>query len=168
MFYNKTKQTKKKITTRILKSRQNSGVLSRKGEEFRIEWLSGTEISFLFAFRNWYHKLKDVLMEDLIRGGVLPFREALSYMVGQDSASWNPWLWDPQHKNERTVNRGVTFGVEWGAFHIHVNFNLFGKQDAFPGGGSVFEIFFLSPRVSSQRRKSVFPRMEILEKRSNS
>jgi len=49
MFYNK--QTKKeRITRRILKSYQNLGVLSRKGEGFRTGRLSGKEVSFLFAF----------------------------------------------------------------------------------------------------------------------
>lgn len=48
----------------------------------------------------------------------------------------------------------MTSRVKWGAFQLRVNFNLFGKQDAFPGGGSVFEIFSSLPQ-------SEFAEMEI-------
>lgn len=67
---------------------------------------------------------------------------------------------------------GKLWGDIWGGNGEHFNFvlTLTCMENMMPSqeGGSVFKIFFLSPRVGLQRWNSVFPRMEILEKCSNS
>lgn len=79
-----------------------------------LEWenFSGKEISFPFVFRKRCHKLKDVVMEDLILGEILP--------LGQVCPLWSSKTLSCENWGTKwTFNTlGVTFGVKLGVLHV--------------------------------------------------